>query len=286
VGGLLQAGSHQMLAFDNSSELEQHNTIKTLHRLQLVTVLLSAIVFLGIILFSLFWARTNHKEKLAETIYLLEVKDRETLEVMLKAQHLERKQIAREMHDHFGNLLATARIQISQLEAKDQQSEVVEALALTIGQAFEEVRSLSNSLHVGLADRFGLTDALVALADSVQERGGLDIKLVTQIDEDRVEMEQHLAVYRMAQELITQVLKHAKAHVVTLQVTTYEDTIHLMAEDDGRSLPTGTLEKRSIALKRLQAQVAEQGGEMGIDSRSGQGTYISIDLPLLEISQL
>ncbi|HAA11452.1 MAG TPA: hypothetical protein DCE41_07020 [Cytophagales bacterium] len=251
----------------------------------LIAVLgLTLVVFVGISLVYTIRRRRKkdqrvHKE---EVNNLLTTQERKTLEAMLEGQEGERKRLAKELHDHFGNLLATARMKINQLEEEGNLPPAVNDLSLIVGQAFQDVRSLSHSLHVGLPDQFGLPSALEGLVKSINSGGTIMGSLSVSIDSHRMNLKQEIEVYRIVQELVSNVLKHANASKLSIGVNTFEDVINVTVEDNGQGMSSQAIQgqRTGMGLKSLTERVTAMQGEMGIDSRPGKGTLISIDLPI------
>ena len=211
---------------------------------------------------------------------LLKQQESLAMQSIIEGQEQERKRLARELHDHFGSLLATVKVNLNALPAADvdKHQRVVEL----VDQACHDIRSLSHSLHVGLADQFGLVSALQALANALNDSGKLKMELTTTLKPETLDAPQEIAIYRAVQELVSNVLKHAHATKVSVSVTGFADMVNIMVEDNGRGFdPTQARAKSDgLGLKGLQERVEALQGEFSIDSHPGKGTTIVIDVPL------
>ena len=122
---------------------------------------------------------------------------------------------------------------------------------------------------------------LEALADIIPSSGKLQVELVTHGLKERLDYGTELHIYRIVQELIHNVIKHAQAQNVTIQVNRFEDRVNVIVEDDGRGFDVESIrQKPGMGMQNLAARVHELSGFLQIDSRSGRGTTVSVDIPL------
>ncbi|WP_165899465.1 sensor histidine kinase [Roseivirga ehrenbergii] len=209
-----------------------------------------------------------------------------TLEAMVEGQEQERKRIAKELHDHFGSLMATVKVNLttvaSNKEVTPESEQQMQHLAKLVDQACVDIRSLSHSMHVGISEAFGLVPALRDLANSISQSGKIQVSFHSSNCAEKLDSTIEITAYRVIQELVSNVLKHAKATKLTIQLTCLEDIINIIVEDNGRGFDADFLMKNSqgMGLKSLQERITELHGEFEVDSRSEKGTTVIIDLPI------
>ena len=151
-----------------------------------------------------------------------------------------------------------------------------------LDEACEEVRKIANDLTSGVLNKFGLIPALNSLKESIEGTGQLKIEvLVFGFDENRLEYNIEINLYRIIQELISNILKHAKASEVSIQLLKKEKRLNIVVEDNGIGFDVNqTKNKKGMGLKNIESRVDSLNGEFNIDSGKGSGTTITIDIPL------
>jgi len=209
-----------------------------------------------------------------------------TLEAMVEGQEQERKRIAKELHDHFGSLMATVKVNLTTVAANKEitpeSEQQMQHLAKLVDQACIDIRSLSHSMHVGISEAFGLVPALKDLTNSISQSGKIQVSFHSSNCAEKLDSTIEITAYRVIQELVSNVLKHAKATKLTIQLTCLEDIINIIVEDNGRGFDADFLMKNSqgMGLKSLQERITELHGEFEVDSRPEKGTTVIIDLPI------
>ncbi|HAP58442.1 MAG TPA: hypothetical protein DCR93_02630 [Cytophagales bacterium] len=241
-------------------------------------VLLSLVVVVLILLFRYRRRRTvrRHSQQIDG---LLQRQESQTLEAIITGQDRERKRLATELHDHFGSLLATVRVNLAKLPIPEAAQHT--AVLGMVDQACTDIRSLSHSLHVGLADQFGLVSAIEALARTLNASGRLTVATTLSLEPETLDAAQEIGLYRMVQELVSNVLKHAQATQLSIVITGFEELVNLMLEDNGQGFDPEEVKARGgLGLQSLHERVAALEGELSIDSRLGQGTIVNVDVPI------
>ena len=188
--------------------------------------------------------------------------------LLLRAQEDERRRIARELHDSVGQALTAVKIQLD-LEQRTDASAMV-------GQALQQVRSVSRLLRPQALDDLGLEAALRAMVSDFETRTG--VRAVLEIGRAAAETatETQVTVYRVIQEALTNVARHAEARHVAVRVTGRDGGLALEVEDDGR----GAAEpKPNLGLLGMHERVAEAGGRFSVRTRPRAGFRIEAWLP-------
>ncbi|OHX63980.1 ATP-binding protein [Flammeovirga pacifica] len=213
---------------------------------------------------------------------LLNAQESKALEALINGSERERKRIAQDLHNHFGSLLATIKVNISAIE--DYKIPNQNTLETLINKACTDIRSISHELNMGISEDFGLVQSLKELTEHLQIARGLHVELSISIGSTQLSSPDEILIYRIVQELISNVLKHAEATKLSILLTCFEEErlINILIEDNGKGfIPKSTpSQSKGIGLNSLNKMILKKKGEMKIDSNSRRGTTISIDLPI------
>ena len=201
---------------------------------------------------------------------------------VLEAQELERRRLARELHDQTGQELTSVLLGLKAVEEAKSDAERAEALAGVHEQVLgtlHDVRRIAVELRPKALDDFGLVAALERLRDTFSEQTGMRVDLESRI-RDRLPSEVETALYRIVQEALTNVVKHAQATAVSIVLARKDGIVTAVIEDDGRGFsPGGT--RDGLGLLGMGERLALLGGKLKIESSHGGGTTIVAELPLL-----
>ncbi len=205
------------------------------------------------------------------------------VEALLTAQDEERTRISRDLHDGVGQALAAIGLGLGAvLERPDpagQRSQLVGVKEL-VAKTLEDVRRLSRDLRPALLDELGLEAAVKRLARELAERSGTEIDVLARLPQ-RLARGEETAVYRMVQEALTNVARHARAAHASVVLTASDERLHLIVEDDGDGfVPAESAVTTSIGLLGMRERVELLGGSLRLESTPGRGTIISARLPL------
>jgi PAS domain S-box-containing protein len=208
---------------------------------------------------------------------------------LLKVQEEERRHLSRELHDEFGQLLASITLHLHAAKGAagaSAQSSLDESIAL-LQRAGAQVRSLALELRPTMLETGGLEGALRWLAEQHQQRTGIVAEVVGHVTD--VSGDLAIACFRVAQEALTNVVRHARAQHVWIELSQHDGFVELVVRDDGVGFDVGkTLERAAsggnLGLLGMRERVEILGGSLRIDSRVAQGTRICIALPLAEPS--
>jgi signal transduction histidine kinase len=208
---------------------------------------------------------------------------------ILELQDVERRRIARELHDSVGQYLAALKINIGQLQRRDAgltlqlQPRVSESLDLA-DRAIGEIRTISHLLHPPLLDELGFHSAARWYAEGFAQRSGIKVELkLTEITK-RLPRPIELALFRVLQESLTNVHRHAKATRVEIEVVCTDDEVILKLSDDGKGIPERVIdgfragEAGGIGLAGMRERLAELRGTLHVESDL-TGTCITATLP-------
>ncbi len=214
-----------------------------------------------------------------ERLTMEESQQQEIFKVTLHSQEKERKRIAESLHNGLGQLLYGVKLSLNQISAKNPMPANEEALRHTeqlITQCIRETRRISHELMPAVLEDFGLKEAML---DICRQLSG-DTKFQCQFTGLEVKLDKDLevAIYRIIQELMINVIKHAEASTGTVNVEIALRNINILIEDNGKGMDAD-LKTKGIGLSSVKSKVKLLKGEMDISSAPGQGTSISIRFP-------
>jgi signal transduction histidine kinase len=209
------------------------------------------------------------------------------LKKIITAQEEERKRIARELHDETGQLLTSLILGLKLVEsssdAEESRKGIAELRALT-QQTFEEVRRLALQLRPSVLDNLGLVPALEAFIKECAVKFGGDINLEVRGLDQRLPGEVEITLYRVVQEALTNVSKHAEATHAQVLLERRGASILAIVEDNGKGFdPERVLDssRKSLGLLGIQERVSLLGGRFQLHSEPGKGTKIMVEVPLV-----
>ncbi len=232
-------------------------------------------------------AEKQQKVKENEIERLINEQEQRSMNAMIQGQEKERKRIARDLHDNLGSMLAMVKLHFGSVDGEvehlaQKHQKQFEKGKLLLDEACKEVRNISHELLSGVLVKFGLLAALKELTTTISGTSALQITLIDVGMDQRLNNELEITLYRIVQELLSNILKHAHAHEVTVQLLQKNQHLRVMVEDDGQGFDQNNgVQKKGIGLKNVQNRVDYLKGEWLIDSGK-LGTTISIDIPLHE----
>ncbi len=221
--------------------------------------------------------RINELQKKAQLV---------ALNATMSGQESERKRIAEDLHDGLGGLLTSIKIQFRFLEHEVQGIRSSAPFLKTermLDRACQEVRRIAHNMMPETLFELGLVPAIEELIQSIPT-DALDIHLQIINTPNRCEEETEIMVYRITQEIINNVLKHALATKLILQFAFHDEMLHVVAEDDGIGFAETELTSLGKGLNSIKSRVEYLQGEIEVDSRLNVGTTISISIPVYQPS--
>ncbi|HEX7798366.1 MAG TPA: sensor histidine kinase [Vicinamibacterales bacterium] len=206
---------------------------------------------------------------------------------LVRAQEDERRSIARELHDEIGQALTAVEVELAVAEgAASTNPAAVEAIheARTVTQrALSGVRDLSQLLRPSMLDDFGLPDTLKWQLRKFSDRTNVRTELVQDGLSERLPIDVEVTVYRVIQEALTNVSRHAKATTCRVFVQRLASSVVVTIEDDGVGLPdraNSHAQQEGSGLVGIRERVSDLGGTFRIEGKTGKGTRLLIELPV------
>jgi signal transduction histidine kinase len=221
-------------------------------------------------------------ERAALAIDLSERVARDALRRVVAGQELERQRLARELHDETGQALTSILLGLKAIEeagnGQDVRQSIGELRELVVG-TLQDVRRLAVELRPKALDDFGLVAALQRLAETFAEQTGIRVHVQAALGDSRLSGETETALYRIVQEALTNIIKHAQAATVSVVLTRKGDRVVAVIEDDGRGFdPTDTRDER-LGLLGMRERITLVNGKLSVESRPGEGTTIVVEVP-------
>jgi two-component system sensor histidine kinase UhpB len=210
----------------------------------------------------------------------LESERRESARRALMVQEGERQRIARELHDEIGQTLTGVMLQVESLAAviPDEGREQLDELRETARQGTEDVRRIARRLRPEALEDLGLQSALAALAGRIGERA--EIRIVRRLDPHLpLSAQQELVVYRVAQEALTNVARHAGADRAQLRLERHGSAAVLTVRDDGRGLDPDD-DSSSHGIRGMRERAMLIGADLAVGPAPGRGTEVRLTVPL------
>jgi two-component system sensor histidine kinase UhpB len=209
----------------------------------------------------------------------LEAERREAGRRALAAQEAERKRVAQELHDEVGQTLTAVLLQLQDLGTRvppELQPPIRDAQEAARG-SLEDVRRVARQLRPEALDDLGLVSALTALCGRLAEGSGLRIERRIARDLPPLDAEEELVLYRVAQESLTNALRHARARRVELALECREGTVALSVRDDGRGLDGATPGR---GLRGMRERAVLVGGRLSVGEGPRGGVEVRLELPV------
>jgi signal transduction histidine kinase len=199
------------------------------------------------------------------------------------AQETERRRLARELHDETGQALTSILLGLKSLEetvATSPEAELaVAGLRELVVATLQDVRRLAVELRPKALDDFGLVAALERLTDTYSGQTGITVDFEAALPDDRFPPEIETTLYRMVQEALTNVVKHARARRVSILLTQRPNSVAAVIEDDGTGFDP-TEPGDGFGLTAMRERVNMVGGTLTIETGQGTGTTIVVEVPI------
>jgi two-component system, NarL family, sensor histidine kinase DevS len=207
----------------------------------------------------------------------------DALRRVVEAQELERRRLARELHDETGQALTSILLGLKALEertADEASRAATEELRELVVSTLQDVRRLAVELRPTALDDFGLVAALERLSGSFAEQTGISVDFQTALADERLPEEVETALYRIVQESLTNVVKHARARRVSILLARREGAVKAVVEDDGRGFDPAELAGDGFGLVGMRERLALLGGRLEVESGPEAGTTIAAEVPI------
>jgi two-component system, NarL family, sensor kinase len=271
---------HQTLPRNNAiAPVDKYNTTS------LIIIGITAMLALasGIVMFVILYQRRviRHHIELQE---INDKKEQELRDASIQAEEQERTRIAGELHDDIGATLASIRLFMHGAGKDGDNKEVYQQSRQLLDETINKVRGISHSLHPATLHHLGLYPSLQSYFEMITKAGHLRITHDMQKDMPRLPDKIELSIYRIVQELVNNITKHADATVIHVYAQVQGNIFHMHMQHDGRGLTTQTFEeqvykKGAIGLKNIVNRMQSVNGSIGF-SQNEKDYSILINIPL------
>jgi signal transduction histidine kinase len=206
---------------------------------------------------------------------------------VLEVQESERAAIARELHDGIGQVLTAIKLDAGRLaqRASGTDAERLAGIVEAVAAALEQARSIARALRPPQLDQVGLCGALRDLTERMAESAGLDARFLADDPRGAPDPAVATAAYRVAQEALTNVARHAAALSVTVELRRDDGELRIAVSDDGEGFDVEVAERQGgatgIGLLGMRERAALAGGWLSLRSAPGQGTRVEAGFPLV-----
>ncbi|MEM6893126.1 MAG: sensor histidine kinase [Bacteroidota bacterium] len=261
-----QQKENELLKLSKQKQEDELVIARQNRRVRQLSFGLGAIAIFGVLGFVLFRQRLQNK------------KQQELILAISETQSEERKRIAQDLHDSIGGSLALtkSKFEVAKKNLKTSSTEMDSALE-TLEQTTQQVRQISHNLMPGELVRFGLVAAINTLLENLNEEE-INAQFHSNQGEERLEPLKEIQLYRIVQEALQNVLKHARANNLFIQLNKHQEHLTLMIEDDGKGIIQDSEE--GMGLKNIKQRVQLLKGIFTIDSAPERGTILNIQIPV------
>ena len=258
---------------------------------RLVIILSGSLTLLAILGLLWFRSRLKFNKKLTaqqaklQAQHLKEIQRKQqvrVLKAMLEGQEKERNRIARDLHDGLGGTLAATKLHVTSMfnqMSVAAQPVIKQKTTDLLNHAADEVRRIAHNMTPVVLMAEGLIPAIEDIANGLRESTGLSVSLQVLGDLSHLTNTQEIMLYRIIQELVQNIVKHAQANKVLIQINQFEGELNLVVEDDGRGFDPGSAAK-GVGLESIKSRVEFLQGQLEIDSIPAQGTTTLISMPV------
>ncbi|QOI97349.1 MAG: sensor histidine kinase [Flammeovirgaceae bacterium] len=277
-------------------DLQQESEIKDLQlsRGRLVNYILGGSLF-SLLLIALFAGRTYlqkkkllEKENQIQQARILQLESEKQLmasEAIIKGQEEERGRLAKDLHDGLGGLLSGVKFTLTNMKSNvvlDANSALLFERSLDmLDNSITELRRVAHNMMPEVLVKFGLAEALKSYCQSVSESGVFQINFQAIGMENRIESNKEIILYRVVQELLNNIGKHAKATEVLVQVARQNGEIIVTVEDNGSGFDVASLQQaKGSGWTSIRSRIDYLKGKVDIQSVPGQGTSINLTVPV------
>ena len=204
---------------------------------------------------------------------------------LVEAEEAERRRIARELHDRVGQALSALNINLDIVLKDDAlapapKKRLEDSLGL-VERTLESIENVMADLRPPLLDEYGLAAALGWHAEEFSRRTDIEVRVADHSPEARsLRLDAALALYRIAQEALNNVLKHAHARNVRIEISTIDNHVTLAVQDDGQGFDPAKIRAGRWGMTTMRERAAAAGGELSLESAAGRGTCVRVRVPL------
>ncbi len=206
------------------------------------------------------------------------IKERSVMQATLYGQEMEKNELGKELHDNINQLLGAAKLYLELSLAEEGGREYIVRGRDIIVEAIEEIRNLTKSMVGPILREIGLVESVKDLIDTFLHIKDMHIRLRTAGISEDMPPNLNLMLFRIVQEQLTNIQKHARAHHVSISIKEAEGVIRLRIRDDGIGFDPKT-KKKGIGLSNIRSRIQLYNGRCDIRSAPGKGCLLTVTIP-------
>lgn len=221
-----------------------------------------------------------------KNLTLLKEQELITINAMVDGQEKERKHIAEDLHDNLGSVLATLKLHFENLrlnkeKKKFDQEALFDKTENLIDEAYLKVRKIAHAKNAGVIANQGLLVAIEMMAEKISAADSITIDVVHFGLNKQLKNSLEITIFRIVQELTTNIIKHANASQITINLSQYDNVLNIIVEDNGKGFDIEKVSlKNGMGLNSIQTRITHLKGTFEVDSTLNRGTSIIINIPL------
>lgn len=249
----------------------------------LSAIIISILILLfSIAVYGVLWHRKKMAEKLMEE---QQRHQRQVTEEVIVAQEKEREEIGHELHDNVNQVLTTVKLYLELAQhSPETREELISKSMQLVMKCITEIRSLSHDLSAPTLGTRSLIDSIYALTETIANSTGIKILFDHSSCYTSLAMNQKLAIYRITQEQLNNIVKHSKATTVSIVLSQTDKHTILTIKDNGKGF--NTFEKRNgIGLNNIISRAKVFDGKVNIESAPGKGCLLMVTLPIIKVEE-
>lgn len=220
----------------------------------------------------------------------LNAKQNEVKRALYFGEEKERKRVAQDLHDGMGSLLSTLKLNAESIDLSNKNLGKKEAIAYQnvlemIDKACSELRNISHNMMPSSMEHFGLEITIESLIEKINLYGGTNFIFQIFNNEEKIDSQIEINIYRIILELVNNIIKHSKAKEASIQIILENKLLILMAEDNGIGFNYTNQKVSGIGLLNIRSRIEAMNGKLNIDSKESKGTTIIIEIPIYHNEQ-
>ena len=241
-------------------------------------LLFFAVLFIFMLSYIYYRRRQNTLEKKAMQDHF----DQQLMQTRLEIQEQTFRYLSEEIHDHVGQLLSLAKIQLSSFKEHEPiDFPLLKDASGNVARALQDLRALAKGLHAGHIRHFSIRQAVDEEVQRIRKAGGLIISVTSEGTERQIKEEKQLILFRIIQECLQNCLKHAAASNINIGFSWYDHQLRVRVRDDGQGFDPDTAPTLAggIGLENIRNRAQLTGGSSSILSKPGEGTTVTVQIP-------
>ena len=244
-----------------------------------IGTLVVIVLITGLFFFVIIYQRKMIKNQVALR-RLEDERQQELLKAVIETQESERKRLAEDLHDSVGQVLSAIKLRLHKLDKlNDGQNAMLADTRKLTDECIQEIRNIIHNVLPPVLTDFGLIDALQALCVKMDENTSIHVSLTKKLSDERFPSEIELTLYRIAQELFGNAVKHSEATTIHVEISKNANALVMSFRDNGVGFNIDNV-KHGFGIKNLRSRVQLINGKIDIYSKPLSGTITTINVPL------